>query len=147
MADIFLRQKILTGFKEILEDIDTISLNHVEINRSTPVDLDIVPFPACFIYSGPEELAADEEQVVGHETFKWEVVIEAWLKEGDVSEEYLLGEVHKAIFADYTLGGNAAYSRRIGSQFQVLDPDRAMRAMRINYVVTYRHRIGQPDII
>ena len=142
-----LRQNILAQFKTNIEGITSIGLEHVEINRSTPVDLDVVPFPACFIYSGPEELADAAEQVVTRETYKWEVKLEFWLKEGDVSEEFVLGEVHKTMFADYTLGNNAARSQRIGSAFQIADHDRAIRAMQITYVVIYRHRSGQPDTL
>ena len=75
MADT-LRQTILSKIGEVLEGVS--GVEKVEIERSTPVDIDTIPFATCFVYSGPEERATDDRSTIGFETFDWTVVIEVW---------------------------------------------------------------------
>lgn len=141
------RQNILTSFSTIMSGITDIGFQHVEVNRSTPVDLEVTPFPACFIYSGDEQKAEDKMQVVLYETFKWTVELEIWLRDGSLGEEEILGLVHEAVFADYTHSGNAVSSSRSGSKIFIIEHERSLRAIRIPYEVIYRHRRGQPDVL
>lgn len=141
-----IRENILAEVQAIISD-ESLGFKHVEINRSTPVDIDMIAFPACFIGSGPEEVAADELQVIGAETFEWEIVLEVWLRKGNDTDEVMLGKIHTAMFANYNMSGNAAFSHRTGFTPLTLDPARFLRAMRVTYDVVYRHKLGQPNTL
>lgn len=140
MADT-LRQTILSKIGEVLEGVS--GVEKVEIERSTPVDIDTIPFATCFVYSGPEERATDDRSTIGFETFDWTVVIEVWVRNDDC--ETLLGAIHKAMFNNYSFGGYALNSKRKAVTMELLDVSKELKAMVVQYSVLYRHLNGQPD--
>jgi hypothetical protein len=133
---------ILSGIKTILEGVS--SIKKVEVNRSSPVDIESVPFPCAFIYSGNEtKITEGEYSVIGYENWEWIINVEVWYGEGDDGEE-LLESIHKAMYTDHSIGGNAVTSSRIRSEMFLLDPVRIINSMIIDYSVIYRHKNGIP---
>lgn len=135
------RQLILDRIKTILEGVS--SLKNVEINKTGPVDLETVAFPCAFIYSDRETKIGDDRSVIGKENWEWMINIEVWSSDDQV-QETLLGEIHTAMAADYTIGGYAVTSDRISATMYVLDPERAINSMVLDYQVIYRHKVGVP---
>ena len=82
----------------------------------------------------------DGRSVIGYENWEWTVLIEVWGKEQDM--EALLKLVHDALFANEQISGHAVTSYRTGVDMLVLDPDRHMEAMLIQYTIVYRHTRG-----
>lgn len=141
------RKRILIRVESIMKDLGF--FNHTEINRMTVIDIDEVALPSAFVYSGPEARLRSEytpgvfyqqAAVIGQETFEWKVFIEVWGENLDLEE--LLGRIHKAMYEDYTIGGEAAESCRTGVEMWVIDPERVITAMLIEYTVLYRHELG-----
>lgn len=136
------RQSILNRIKTILEGVS--SIKKVDINKSSPVDIETTPFPCAFVYSGKDaKIIEGEYAVIGYENWDWLVNIEIWYGESD-TQETLLGEVHTAMYADHSIGGYAVTSNRTGSEIYVLDPERAVNAMILDYQVIFRHKNGTP---
>jgi hypothetical protein len=134
------RTDILNAMATALTTITTIST--IEVNRVTPVDLDIVSLPALFIYSGEEHRVENERQTMGYETYEWIVILEVW-GNIDTNLETLLTSIHNIMFTNYQFGGKAVYSFRTGVDMQTL-PEESLNAMRIEYTVVYRHIMGTP---
>lgn len=132
------RQDILEQLKSMIETV--YEVKYVEINRMTVLDLDTVPMPCVFIYSGREVRATDDESVIGFENWDWNIVVEVWANDMDLED--LLGKIHAAIYEDYTLGNLASYILRTGVDMLVVDPEKLLKAMLIDYQVKYRHQIG-----
>ena len=135
------RQNILEGIKTILEGIA--SINYVEINRISPIDLETIPYPCAFIYPDAETKLNDNRAVIGYENWELGISIEVWANK-DTNLETLLGEIHTAMVNDYRIGGHAVTSDRIGSELFLVDPVREIQSMILNYSIIYRHRKGIP---
>jgi len=132
------RQNILATFKEELEELS--SLSSVEVYKTFPGDIETVPFPCAFIYSGRESRVMDGRAVIGKETWQWPIFIEVWSITDDL--EFLLGEIHNKLFLNETLSGYAITSYRLGVDIFVVDPDKFLQVMVIEYEVLYRHTKG-----
>ena len=132
------RENILEQFKTDLTVVT--GINYVERLKPSPVDIETVPMPAIFIYTGPEVRLRDERAVIGYETWDWEIVLEVWARDTDM--EVVLGNIHAKMFADETLGGYAVTSCRTGSDSQVVDVEQSLQAMLVLYQVIYRHVKG-----
>ena len=132
------RTDILAHLKTTLEGVS--GIEEVQINRTIPVDIETAVFPCVFLYSGIETRLMDNRAVIGYENWEWTVLIEVWGKDEDM--EALLKLVHDALFADEQIGGHAVTSYRTGVDMLVLDPDRHMEAMLIQYTIIYRHTRG-----
>lgn len=135
------RQNILAHIKSILETVT--SIEYVEVNKMSVVDIETVPFPCAFIFSDRETKIGDDRAVIGKENWEWLINIELWTDER-TDPEVLLGAVHAAMVGDYTLGGHAVTSDRISSTMYVLNPERAITATVLDYSVIYRHTKGTP---
>jgi hypothetical protein len=134
------RQHIL---EEIYNALTTITdIKYLEIERSTPLEIDSIPFPAVFIYSGPEMRVEDNRGVIGYETYEWNISIECWGTNVDMED--LLGQIHTVMFINNEFHDYACYSYRMGVSHLVVDPDQSLRAMILEYVVLYRHVQGVP---
>jgi len=135
------RQNILNQLKTTLEKVT--ALQQVEINRTIPIDLDTTPFPCAFIYSVRETKLSDDRSVIGYENWEWLLNIEVWLDSRN-DQEILLGEIHHELASDNQIGGYAVTSDRIGSIMYVVEPDRSISAMILEYSVIYRHKNRTP---
>ena len=128
------RQNILANIKTTLEAVA--SIQKVEVNKATAVDLDTIPFPSAFVYSGEEVPITGP---FGFLAWKWTIVIEFWSKE---DTEDLLGVVHTAMAADETRGGFAVDCNRISSDFYVVDSDNDVKGLVVKYEIQYRHPVA-----
>ncbi|MBI5192763.1 MAG: hypothetical protein HZA08_04895 [Nitrospirae bacterium] len=130
------RQNILSNIVSTVQGVT--SIKHVEANRFTAVDAEVMPYPACFIYSDREERV---EEVLSRETWRWTVILEVWMH-GNTDAETMLAAIHKAMQDDYTRGGYAYNSYRTGVEFLVIDPSKETHAMLITYTIRYYHATG-----
>ena len=135
------RQNIFAQIKVILETV--LSLKSVEINKTSVVDIETISFPCAFIFFDRETKLGDDRGIIGYENWEMSVSIEVWSDERN-DQEVLLGEIHTAMAADYTIGSFAVTSDRIGASLFVLDPTRSISSMVIDYSVLYRHLNGIP---
>lgn len=132
------RQNIFDTVEAILTGIT--SIKHIQVAKISPVDLDTCPFPAAFVYSGPEVRQMGDQAVIGYETWLWQLMIEVWAR--DTVMETLLQSIHTAMFADEDLSGYAVTSYRTGVDFLVVDPERSLQSMLVEYTILYRHVKG-----
>ncbi len=132
------RQNILAQIKTTLEGVE--SITEVQVNKTTPVDIETIGFPCAFIYSGGE--TRQQNGPITYETWEWEIQIELWARDSDM--ETLLGVVHAAMFADEKIGGYADTSYRTGVDMYVIDPLQSLEAALITYLVRYKHVRGTP---
>ncbi len=135
------RQNILAQIKAILETVS--SLKSVEVNKTSVVDLETISLPCAFIFFDREVKLSDDRSVIGRENWDMGVNLEVWSDERN-DQETLLGEIHTAMAADYTIGGYAVTSDRVGASLYVLDPTRSLSSMILDYQVIYRHLNGVP---
>jgi len=134
------RQLILADIKTTLEAIPDIQ--SVEVNRANPVDISQTPLPACFIDSGIETIAPDNEQVGGFESWNWEVIIQCWAIDTDMED--LLSLIHIEMHKDNTRSGNAIDTRRTESDILDLQPDTSLLGLVMPFEIKYRHVFGIP---
>jgi hypothetical protein len=132
------RQDILDRIKVLIDGITTVKGS--EINKSTPVDIETIPLPYVFIFSGPEARVTDERAVIGFETWEWKVVLEVWGRDQDM--EALLGEIHSAMYSDYGFSNSAVISYRTGVDMLMVDVEKSLEVMIVDYEVLYRHIKG-----
>jgi len=132
------RVNILNTIKQDLSSVT--GVNYVTILQPSPVDLDTIPLPAIFIYTGAETKLFDNRAVIGYENWQWEVIMEVWARDTDM--EALLGSIHTAMFNDEELGNYAVTSYRTGVDMQVIDPEQSLQVMVITYEIIYRHVNG-----
>ncbi len=134
------RKLILDKFVSVLETLS--SLSHVEKKKITPVDIETVPFPAAFVFSGAERKlgAGDSNAVIGYENWNWRVTIEVWAKDTDM--ENLLKEIHDLMWTNRKLGNYAVTTDRVGVDFLIVDIEQSIEAMLIDFDVIYRHTKG-----
>lgn len=135
------REQILAQIKTTLQTVT--SLQSVEINKTSMVDIETIAFPCAFIFSDQETKIEDDRSVIMYENWEWLINIEVWSDERN-DQEVLLGAIHTAMAADHQIGGLAVESDRIGSSLFVLDPTRSISSMVIDYRVVFRHRNGTP---
>jgi hypothetical protein len=129
------RQNILS---QIETDLNTISsLKKVMLNQSSVLDLETVPLPCAFIYSGPETRV---DGVIGYENWSWKIYIEVWAR--DTEMEDLLNDIHTKMFTDERLGTYADKSFRTGVDLLFLDPERSLQDMIIEYEILFKHVKG-----
>jgi hypothetical protein len=138
MAEDTARKRILARLQWLMKTIDAIK--YTEINRMTVLDIDNVVFPSVFIYSGPETRLKDDRAAIGYENWEWKVFLEVYGENLDLED--MLAKIHRVIFEDYRLDGNAVEAARAGVEMWVVDPDRVLSAMLIEYNVVYRHPLG-----
>jgi len=138
------RQEILGEIKSTLENIVDSSDNQIFKfigDTQSPINLDTVPLPAIFYYSGREiRLESDDRAVIGKENWEWYITLEVWAQNTDMEE--LLEDIHEALYSNYTLGRHAEWSERMGVDFVTIDPAEHLQAMVIPYRVIYRHNLG-----
>lgn len=133
-----IRQNILSNIKTTLEAIT--DFKKVELNRVTPLDLDIVPLPIVFIFSGNEDKS--NETVIGSKAVAkdWEINIELFARDTDM--EGLIGKVELEMMKDFRRNGNAETTERTGIEIHVLEPDKSLIGVLMRYNVLYRHQFG-----
>lgn len=132
------RQNILTQLETVLEAIS--SVKYVELERSKPIDLDVLPIPCIFVYTGDEKRVVDERAVIGKETWDWNVVLEVWT---NTDPEDILNDIHTAMYTNRTLGGYAINTIRDSLEgIYVIDEDANVKSLILNYSITYRHTLG-----
>ena len=91
------RQIILARFETLMNGVTTPNkFEHVEINRTTPIDIRKMPFPMAFIYGGSSVRGTEE---YGQDHRLWDVTLEVWAKETDM--ETLLPIIHAVIWDDF----------------------------------------------
>lgn len=138
------RQEILAEIKTTLENIVDSSYNQVFKfvgDTKSPINLDTVPLPAIFYYSGREiRIETDDRAVIGKENWEWYITLEVWAQDMDMEE--LLEYIHEALYANYVLGNHAEWCERMGVDFFTIDPNEQLQAMVIPYRVIYRHNLG-----
>ena len=132
------RQNILNQIVTTLESLS--ALKYVEQKKISPVDLETVPFPCAFVFSGAERKLNDDRAVIGDENWSWRIVIEVWAKDTDM--ESLLKEIHDLMWINRSLNGYAALLDRVGVDFLVVDVEQSIEAMLIDFDVLYRHKCG-----
>jgi hypothetical protein len=137
MAD-SVRQEILNEIETILSSLAT--LKHVEKKKISPVDLETVPFPCAFIFSGAEQKLNDGRAVIGYENWLWRVTVEVWGKDQDM--EALLKEIHDLMWTNRNIGGHAITSDRVGADFLVVDVEQSIEAILIDFDILYRNTKG-----
>ena len=132
------RQKILAKLKKIVGDIDEIA--HVEVNKVGLPDLDIVAFPAAFIFGGGQAIS-NRATLVGQKVWDWNVFISFWSKDEDMEGLYQL--IYDKISADPTLN-RLAIDCDLDSvpDVNVVDAERSMVSMVLSFNVIYRHNFG-----
>jgi hypothetical protein len=135
------RQQILSSIANTLCQVSAIQT--VSINKSDPVDLDTIPMPACFVYSGPQNRAGDDDTIMGYETFEWTVIVEVFAENVDM--ETLLGQIHNKMFFNCHQSGTAEFSWLSGVNIFLIDPLRQLQMMSLEFYVLYRHPMGVPD--
>jgi len=135
------RQQILAKIKEII--LTASAIKAVEINKTSAIDIETIALPCAFIYSSACTKIGDDRAVIGYENWEWLIDCEVWSDERN-DQENLLGLVHTAMVADYTLSGLAVTSDLISSDLFVLDPTRSLSSMVLNFSVIYRHKKGIP---
>lgn len=132
------RQNILTHLQATLEAVDTVK--YVELERAKPIDLDTLPIPCVFVYSGEERRVRDERAIIGQETWDWFLTLEVWTND---DPEIILGKIHKAMYDDRFFGNHAVDSERDSIEgIYIIDEDSNIKSMMLNYIVTYRHTLG-----
>jgi hypothetical protein len=132
------RQLILNQLEIVLKAVS--SVKYVELERSIPIDLDTLPLPCVFVYSGKENRVKDERAVIGKETWDWEVSLEIWTN-GNV--ESIIGEIHSALWTNRSLGGYSVMTIRDSIEgIYVIDEDSDTKSIILNYIITYRHALG-----
>jgi hypothetical protein len=140
------RSAILNKLKTVIED-NVSSVKSVEVERVVPVDIEVTPTPAVFIYSGNESVVSRGSRTfgaIGKETWEWEIHIEVWGISSDM--EQLLVDIHSAIMSNYTLGGLAAYTRRISVVHDIIEPTKDLKAMILTYAVVYTYNLGDMSV-
>jgi hypothetical protein len=141
----------MTTRQEILAEIQTTLENIVNSNGDrvfkfvgdtrSPINLETVPLPSVFFYSGRETRITDGiEAVIGKENWEWVITLEVWAQDNDM--EILLEYIHEAMYANYRLGNHAEWSERMGVDFFTIDPAQQLQAMIIAYRAIYRHDLG-----
>ena len=132
------RENILDKAKVILTAVDGVL--YVDLLHPSPVDIETIPMPAIFIYTGPEVRLNDNRAVIGYETWQWNIVLEVWARDTDM--EALLGKIHTAMFNDNDFSGSAVVSYRTGVDMQVVDVEQSLQVMVIEQEIIYRHVKG-----
>jgi hypothetical protein len=132
------RQKILEQLKTIIDDIPEIA--HIEVNKVGLPDLDIVAFPAVFIFGG-SQARSNRATLVGQKVWDWEVFLSFWSKDEDM--EGLYQKIYDKISSDPTLNRLAIDCDLDGvPDVNIVDADRAMVSMVLSFNVIYRHNFG-----
>lgn len=134
------RQNILNQFVTDISAMTVVPLQEVHQKQPTLADVEKLSFPSAFVYTGVETRVEDSRAVIGYENWDMEVVVEVWSKEDNL--ESILEEIHAAIFADYTLGGNAVEAKRLGSDTWILDYEGTWYVLYIPFAVFFRHVRG-----
>jgi len=132
------REQILDYVKTQLEAVS--GINEVTINQVNPVDLETVKLPCIFIYFGRETRLAAGQGVIGYETWELELNLEVWGMNEDMED--LLGKIHTKMHSVETMGGLLKTSYRTGVDMLVIDPEQALQAMSIDYLLIYQHIKG-----
>lgn len=94
------RETILATAADILGKGYT-DLKSVEINRSTPVERDVTPYPAGFLYSGPFRRL--DNGAIGQDEWEWEIIVEVFW-DGKEAVETVWKKLYLAL-ANNTLSG------------------------------------------
>lgn len=136
------REQILDRVKTTLETVSTI--NTVEVNKMTMVDMNTIALPSAFIFPSSEERVqqGEDNAVIGRETWDLNIVIEVWTKSTTV--ETLLGEIHTAMYADRYLNNLADWSWRTGSELFVVDISKELWGISLSYTIRFSHPQGTP---
>lgn len=133
-------QSILDGDGEVL-------FKYTEKNKISPIDLKNIPFPAAFIYIGDQIRVTDssDEAVIGSNTVTWRanLIIEFWVN-GDNDVEDALARVQSAMETNYRLDALCSYSRLVSFEHYIIDIDKEIQAMSMNFEVLFRHNRFNP---
>jgi len=132
------RETILNKLKDIVEDIPEVS--SVQVNKVALPDLDIVGFPAVFIFGGTQD-ESDKAVIPGQKVWEWEVFLSFWSIDEDM--ESLFKKIYDKIVANPTLDRTAIdCDLEDVPDVSVIDPERSMVSMSLAFKVIYRHEFG-----
>lgn len=132
------RSDILTAVETVITGTGLFA--YVYKGMASAIDLTKIPFPAIFIYGGPDTRRMDEEVTIGKEVWDWTVVLEIWAK--DLDFEAALATIHSAMFTNRRFGGLARTSYRLGSDPFIVDPSKYINGLSVPYMVKYEHTQG-----
>lgn len=132
------RQKILAELKKIIDDIPEVA--HIEINKVGLPDIDIVAFPAVFIFGGRQS-RSNRVTLVGQKVWEWEIFLSFWSKDADM--ETLYSKIYDKVGTNPTLDRLAIDCDLDGvPDVNIVDADRSIVSMVLEFNVTYRHNFG-----
>ena len=133
------RQNIIANINTVLTAASGIS--YVESNRTTPVKLDDVALPACFIYSGGQvQILTSAEAVIGQETWDWDVIVECYTK--TTSPEAMLQIIYNALYASRSRGGYAIRTTLMTVDPLDFDPTGEYQGLILIFRIAYRNTMG-----
>ena len=133
------RQNIIANMNTVLTAIS--GINYVESNRTTPVKLDDVALPACFIYSGAQvQILSGAEAVIGYETWDWDVIVEIYTK--TTSPEALLQAIYNALYTSRSRAGYALRTTLMSVDPLDFDPTGEYTGLMLVFRVAYRNVSG-----
>lgn len=133
------RQNIIANINTVLTA--TSGINYVESNRTTPVKLDDIALPACFIYSsGQVQILTSAEAVIGQETWDWDVIVECYTK--TTSPEAMLQIIYNALYVSRSRGGYAIRTTLISVDPLDFDPTGEYQGLILIFRIAYRNIAG-----
>lgn len=139
------RTTILDNTKSVLEGIlddGERVIKQVETNKISSIDLRTAVFPAAFIYLDAQNRITEsrDEAVIGNDTVSWRgnLVIEFWV-DGRNDIEGILAVIQTAMEENYRLNSVCAYSRLLNIEHYIIDVDKEVQAMSLNYEIIFRH--------
>lgn len=146
------RTTILDNTKTVLESIVDIAgdpiIQQVEKNKISGIDLRTAVFPAAFLYLDTQNriTQSSDEAVIGSNTVSWRanLVIECWVNHGDELENVVLPKIQIAMEENYRLNGICAYSRLTSVVHYIIDVEKEVQAVSLNYEVIFRHNRFNP---
>lgn len=133
------RQNIIANMNTVLTG--TSGINYVESNRTTPVKLDDISLPACFIYSGTQvQIFTSAEAVIGQETWDWDIIVECYTK--TTVPETMLQIIYNALYISRSRGGYAIRTTLMSVDPLDFDPTGEYQGIMLIFRVAYRNTAG-----
>lgn len=133
------RQNIIANMNAVLTS--TTGINYVESNRTTPVKLDDIALPACFVYPGAQtQIFTPAEAVIGQETWDWDVIVECYTK--TTTPEAMLQIIYNALYASRSRGGYAIRTTLMSVDPLDFDPTGEYQGLMLIFRVVYRNIAG-----
>lgn len=143
------RQNIMNAFKSIIDGItDPVTseavVKYSKINKVTPVDLEVTPFPACFIYMPEQvrEMSSAQDAVIGNNLVTWRnnAIIEMWVDgTAEHDAETSLGYLQKTFERSFRLNDTVCYARLMKIETFTIDMDKEITGVFLSFDLVFRH--------